>query len=167
MVYKIHTLRGKCKRDVTPTELSSLQGLHDAYKDLTWKFYNFHAYFGDIYSISLIHCGLVTPYGEIDLGQHWLRQWLVAWQHQAITWTNVDLSSGSSNDIHLRVISQDIPQPWNTYINLEIIFLKCYSNLPEANELNSCTFWNDLMEALKSELDRSALVHLYSIVESL
>ena len=22
---------------------------------------------------SLTHCGLVTPYGDIDLGQHWLR----------------------------------------------------------------------------------------------
>ena len=31
--------------------------------------------------------------GKIDLGQHLLRQWLGAWQHQAITWTNVDSSS--------------------------------------------------------------------------
>ena len=36
----------------------------------------------------LIYCGLITPYG-----QHWLRMWTVALQHQAITWTNVDLSS--------------------------------------------------------------------------
>ena len=28
-----------------------------------------------------------------NLGQHWFRQWLVAWRHQAIAWTNVDLSS--------------------------------------------------------------------------
>ena len=41
----------------------------------------------------LTHCSLVTPYGDRDMGQHWLRQWLVAWRHQAITWTNVDLSS--------------------------------------------------------------------------
>ena len=27
---------------------------------------------------------------------HWLREWLVASQHQAITWSNVDLSSVSS-----------------------------------------------------------------------
>ena len=25
------------------------------------------------------HCGLVMPYDDIDLGQHWLRWWLVAW----------------------------------------------------------------------------------------
>ena len=53
----------------------------------------------------LTHWGLVTPYGDVDLGQHWLRQWLVAWRHQAITWTNVDLSSDKSHDIQLRALS--------------------------------------------------------------
>ena len=38
----------------------------------------------------------MTPYRDIDMGQHWLRQ-------QAITWTNVDLSSVFS-DIHLKAI---------------------------------------------------------------
>ena len=38
--------------------------------------------------IAVIHCGQVMPYSNIDRGQHWLRQWLVAWWHQAITWTN-------------------------------------------------------------------------------
>ena len=38
----------------------------------------------------LTHCGLGTPYGDIDLGQLWLRWWLVAWWHQTFTWTNVD-----------------------------------------------------------------------------
>ena len=40
-----------------------------------------------------------------DLCQHWFRQWLVAWWHQAISWTNVDLSSLRSSDVHLRAIS--------------------------------------------------------------
>ena len=48
-----------------------------------------------------------TPYDDRDLGHHWLKQWLVAWQHQAITWTNVDFSS-----------------------------VKYYSNFPGVNELN-------------------------------
>ena len=52
----------------------------------------------------LTRWGLVTPYGDIDLGHHWLRQWLVAWQHQAITWTNVDLSSVKFCGIHLTMI---------------------------------------------------------------
>ena len=24
------------------------------------------------------------------VGQHWFKQWFVTWQHQAITWANVD-----------------------------------------------------------------------------
>ena len=49
------------------------------------------------YSSFLTHWGLVTPYGIGDLGQHW--------RHQAITWTNVDLSSVRSGGIHLRTLS--------------------------------------------------------------
>ena len=37
------------------------------------------------------------PYGDIDPGRHWL----VAWWHQAITWTNVDLSSNVLCGIHM------------------------------------------------------------------
>ena len=51
------------------------------------------------------HCGLVMPYGDIELGQHWIRWWFLAWQHQTITWTNVDLSSVRFSSIHLRAIS--------------------------------------------------------------
>ena len=36
------------------------------------------------------HCGLVIPFGDKDLVQHWLRWWLFAWWHQAITYTTVD-----------------------------------------------------------------------------
>ena len=35
----------------------------------------------------LILCSRVTPYGDIDLGQHWFK----LWRHQAITRANVDL----------------------------------------------------------------------------
>ena len=41
----------------------------------------------------LTHCGLAMQYGDIDLGQYSFRYWLFAWWHQAVTWTNVDLSS--------------------------------------------------------------------------
>ena len=77
----------------------------------------------------------MTPYGDINLGQHRLRQWLVAWRHQAITWTNVDLSSVRSSGIHLRAILQEIPQPSVTEINLKITYLKLCSNFPGVNEL--------------------------------
>ena len=54
---------------------------------------------------------LLRPSGPNDdrgLSQHWLGQWLVAWRHQAITRTNVELSSVRSSENHLRAISQKI-----------------------------------------------------------
>ena len=58
-----------------------------------------------------------------------------AWRHQAITWTNVDLSSVRSSSIHLRAILQEIPQLPVTEISLKITYLKYCSNFPGANEL--------------------------------
>ena len=40
-----------------------------------------------------IHHVPVKPYGNLDLDQHWLRQWPVAWLPQAVTWTKVELAS--------------------------------------------------------------------------
>ena len=62
------------------------------------------------------------------------REWLVAWLHQAIP-TNVDWSSVKSNDNHLRVISQELPQPLITKISLKITYAKFQSHLPGDNEL--------------------------------
>ena len=31
-----------------------------------------------------------TLLGVTELAQHWFMQWLVAWRHQAIAWTNID-----------------------------------------------------------------------------
>ena len=53
------------------------------------------------------------------------------------TWTNIDLSSVRASGIHLRAISQEIPQPPITKISLKIIYVKFHSNLPGANELIS------------------------------
>ena len=39
-----------------------------------------------------IHCGPLMPYSMGDLTKHWSRQCHGAWQHQTITWNNVDLS---------------------------------------------------------------------------
>ena len=85
----------------------------------------------------LTHWGLVTSHGDRDLGQHWLRQWLDAWRHQAITWTNVDLSLARSCDIHLRPSSQEIPQPSISEIVWKIKYLKYHSSFPGANELSN------------------------------
>ena len=85
--------------------------------------------------VSLTHWGLVTPYGDSDLGQHWLRQWLVAWWHQAITWTNVDLSSEGFCGILLRTVSQELLKVSIQDMSLKKTFWKLFSNLPGANEL--------------------------------
>ena len=75
------------------------------------------------------------PYSDIDLGQHCLRYWIVACWLQAITWTNVDLSSVRYCIIHLRAISQMIPQPSIMKISLTMTYLKFHLNLPGVNEL--------------------------------
>ena len=52
----------------------------------------------------------------------WLT-WLVAWRHQPITWTDVDLSSVRSSGSHLRAILQQIPQPSINRISMTITYL--------------------------------------------
>ena len=93
------------------------------------------------WTLGTMYCGLMMPYGDRDVGQHWLRWWLVAWQHQAITWTNVDWSSVKSSDIHIGAISQEMPQPSVTKIRSKIFiqYLKFHSKFPGANELMVCT----------------------------
>ena len=47
---------------------------------------------GSCYDFVLFtQCSLVTLNGEIDLGDHWWKLWLIAWRYEAITWTNADL----------------------------------------------------------------------------
>ena len=83
----------------------------------------------------LAHCGLVMPYGNKLLGQLWLRQWLVALQHQAITWRNIESSSVTFNDISLIAISWDLTQQSIITISMKYICLKCPINLSGINEL--------------------------------
>ena len=82
----------------------------------------------------------MTPY---DVGQHWFKQWLVAWRHQAITWTSVDLSTVRSSDIHLKTNSQEIPQTLVTAIIWKIKYPYLHSNFPGANELTYLS-WNNM-----------------------
>ena len=83
---------------------------------------------------SLTDSGLVTPYGDKDLGQDLFRWWLVAWQHHAIIWTNVALSTVKFTDNHPRVISQEILQLSITKVRLKICQTNFHSNLNEINE---------------------------------
>ena len=62
------------------------------------------------------HCGLHSD--AIGLGRYWLKQWLIA---QSISWTSVDSLPVRSSGIHLRAISQQIPQSPIAKINFNII----------------------------------------------
>ena len=93
---------------------------------------------------NLAHKGLIIPWYQVNslwpsydygyleiLGQHWFRYWLLAWQHQAITWTTVDLASTRSSGIHSRVMF--------TWVHKEMCLKFTYSksepHLPGDNEL--------------------------------
>ena len=57
----------------------------------------------------LIYCDLVYPYGMIQLGQYSFRYWLIiAWWHQAISWTSFDKLSMRSCGIHMRAMQQEM-----------------------------------------------------------
>ena len=80
-------------------------------------------------------CGLVTPYRDRDLGQHWLRQWLVTWRHQAIIWTNVHFSLVRFCVTDLRAILQEVLINLILNMCLKITLPKFLMHLPGANEL--------------------------------
>ena len=90
----------------------------------------FQSVMGDYVSrASLTHCGPETPQGDKELSQHWLRQWLVAWRHQAITRTNVDLSSVRFCGIHRKTLSwEDLKIPISK-TTLKITILELHSDL--------------------------------------
>ena len=88
---------------------------------------------------SLTYHPVVMPFRNTELGQHWLRYWLVAWGHQAITWSHVDLSSVRSSVNHLQAISQEIVLfRHQSKISLKITYKIFHSNLfPRGQWVNS------------------------------
>ena len=68
------------------------------------------------------------PSDDIDLGQHCLRKWLVAWRHQAITWTSDGLIS--------RVSSEQFYKKWWYQISLT------HGDRAEMDNLSQMTFSN-------------------------
>ena len=100
----------------------------------------------------LSHLGIMAPYGDIDLAQHGLRQWLAAWRHQAITWTNVDLSSEKPSVIHLVAISQQELQAPITEFGFKITYLKLLLNLSGANELMAARLTRPIMMGWAADL---------------
>ena len=58
------------------------------------------------------HCGLVTPYSDMSIGQHWHRLWFDAVRQQAITWAKVDYSSSAILAVQFQRIFKAIT--WET-----------------------------------------------------
>ena len=85
--------------------------------------------------LCLTRCGLTPPYGNINLGQNWLRLWLVAWRNQPITWTNVDFLFVGVLWRTPQTISHPIPKLLFCSTILTYILLKSLSHLPGANKL--------------------------------
>ena len=56
-------------------------------------------------------------------------------RHQAITWTNVDWSSVKSSDIHVRAISQQMPQP-----SIIICIIKSEASILFENYISKISF---------------------------
>ena len=51
----------------------------------------------------------MARFGDIDMSQHWIRQWLIARRHQVITLTTVAWSLKVCG-IQSKAISQEIPK---------------------------------------------------------
>ena len=90
----------------------------------------------------------VIPYGDIDLGPHWLRQWLVAWWHRAITWTNVDLSSWMFCSIHLRANIQEVLMNLFHNMSLEIMLLSHWGLVTPFGDIDLVQHWPDGIKPL-------------------
>ena len=70
-------------------------------------------------------CGLVTPDGDIGLGQHWLRH---------ITLTNARLSLVRFYEIQLEASLQRLPKQLLTVMRLENTFLKLLPHLSRTDQ---------------------------------
>ena len=88
----------------------------------------------------IMYFTLLCPSDINNLGQHWFRSWLVAWWHQAITWTNVDLPrmiTWLSSSIHSRVMFTWILKISIPKLCLKFTHLKSHANALEIPQ--SCT----------------------------
>ena len=77
-----------------------------------------------------------TPYTNINLILHRFRWWLVTWQHEVITRTNIDFSSKVFCDIHIKAVSQEVLMNWISNMYSKITLLKLLQHLLGTNGLS-------------------------------
>ena len=66
---------------------------------------------------------LMMQYGNIDLGQNWLRWWLDVWLHQVLTATNMTFQQTLSKvfcSLHLNAVSQEVGAHKRNLLNVFI-----------------------------------------------
>ena len=94
----------------------------------------------------------------IDLGQLWIRYWLVAWLHQTITWTSDKLSLVMYCGINVMTIWQRLHQLLYCMISFKILLLKLPPHLLGTIKLTLCLFIADPLTLTVSH-ESSAAVH--------
>ena len=107
-----------------------------------------------ILSSRLSHSGLVIPYGDPNLGHDWMRQWHVAWEYQAITWTNIDFLLVSELRRHSPQSNFTV-SAWATILWWWWVWKWYFINsLPHPTGLMSLTFCSshDIVPYIKSTL---------------
>ena len=75
----------------------------------------------------LTHCGLVIPYGSIELVQHWLRQWLLVWSDTTKPLPESMLTYHQGGQLTITWGQFPLPEPMN--------LLKIWFEFPRTNEL--------------------------------
>ena len=75
----------------------------------------------------------MTPYGDINLGQHWLKKWFVAYRHQTIIWTNPDFPLVGFCSIHLKAVSQWVTSYYYIKWAWKLYVLELLSHFPGPN----------------------------------
>ena len=73
----------------------------------------------------MIQC--IDEYGDIDLGQHWLRYCLDAWRHQPITWMTAHYS-----DVIMGTIAYQIT-------SLTVVYSTVYSDADQRKQQSSAS----------------------------
>ena len=98
---------------------------------------NHYIFVPKIHSHVIITChGLMIHYVITNLGHHWFTLWLGNWWHQAINWTNGDLSSLGSCAMHL-----EIWQEINHYNGVKYQTFNITATCPRRSCVNTKLSW--------------------------
>ena len=131
----------------------------------------------------LTHCRLAAFYGDIHLDQHWLREWLAAWRHQAITKTNIYFSATvlwgvyiiakcvhevnpwhMLRDYNFEIITTSSRNPWVDFNIPYKLFHITYKFITKPKLCLACIQWLDTSTLEKFSTCLQNVISLYNIV---